>query len=423
MPARISRVVLPPLIILVALIAYRMVAGGSHQTDLTFSRNEPLAIAPRYDDPRVVTDEQLAAVLDRVKPPAEPIVTNSMVHALRLWGDKADFGDAKIPSGRQLRDYFLDDAAFRRFAGEKAPPLFYQGMNGIEVRSFDDLLADRDTSSHHADDLLATLAESGVSLDATLKLRAGQAKVSDLLETSLRRFHLDQLEYEWTAIAYARYVFPQREWRNKYGQKIDVDLLVDEIVSHPLDLGPCNGLHRLEALAVLYRADEQVHALSSRTKAKILAYMKHVTTLLADSQHSQGYWTREWPRGAAAASTPLSPGGRGAGGEGAEVPKTAALAPTLHNQLLVTGHHLEWLALAPDEVQPPRETIVRAGQWLARTLIEMDQQELTATYGPYSHAARALCLWRSKEPFAAWKAGNPKSEIRSTKQIQSTNVR
>jgi hypothetical protein len=105
------------------------------------------------------------------------------------------------------------------------------------------------------------------------------------------------------------------------------------------------------------------------------------------------------------------------------VPKTAALAPTLHNQLLVTGHHLEWLALAPDEVQPPRETIVRAGQWLARTLIEMDQQELTATYGPYSHAARALCLWRSKEPFAAWKAGNPKSEIRSTKQIQSTNVR
>lgn len=420
MLARISRVVLPPLLILVALIVYRMVAGGSHQTALTFSRNEPLVIAPRFDDPRVVTDEQLAAVLDRVKPPSEPVVTNSMVHALRLWGAEADFGDAKIPSGQQLRDYFLDDAVFRRFAGAKAPPLFYKGLNGIEVRSFDDRVTDRETSSHHADDLLATLAEAGVPLDATLKLRDGEAKVSDLLETSLRRFHLDQLEYEWTAIAYARYVFPQREWRNKYGQRIDVDQLVDEIVCHPLELGPCNGLHRLEALAVLYRADEQVHALSSRTKMKILAHMKGVSQLLADSQHSQGYWTREWPKGTVA-TAPLSPGGRGAGGEG-ETPAKAAPVASLHDQLLVTGHHLEWLALAPDEVQPPRETIVRAGQWLARTLVEMDQKDLTATYGPYSHAARALCLWRSKEPLAAWKAGIAGTELRSSQHITSTTL-
>src|SRR5687768_16765345 len=169
--ARISRLTLAPLIVLAALAAYRLVAGGSQQPALTLSRNEPLVIAPRYDDPRVVTDEQLAAVLDRVKPPAQPVVTNNAVHALRLWGQMADFGDSKIPSGQELRDYVLDDATFRRFAGEKAPPLFYRGMNGIEVRSFDDALTDRDTSSHHADDLLATLAESGVSLDARLKLR------------------------------------------------------------------------------------------------------------------------------------------------------------------------------------------------------------------------------------------------------------
>jgi hypothetical protein len=407
------------MIVLAALAAYRLVAGGPPKPAVVLPRNEPLAIAPRYDDPRVVTDEQLAAVLDRVKPPAEPVVTNSMVHALRLWGARAEFGDAKIPSGQQLRDYFLDDAAFRRIAGEQAPPLFYQGVNGIEVRSFDDSLTDRDTSSHHADDLLATLAESGVPLDAKLKLRDGEAKVSDLLETSLHRFHLDQLEYEWTAIAYARYVFPQRGWRNKYGQKIDIDQLVNEVVSHPLDLGPCNGLHRLEALAVLYRADEQVHALSSRTRAKILAYMKHVSTLLADSQHSQGYWTREWSKGAAASAPPAAPVAPAAG----TVAKTAtAPAPSIHDQLLVTGHHLEWLALAPDEVQPPRETIVRAGQWLARTLIEMDQKDLTATYGPYSHAARALCLWRSKEPFAAWKAGIASTELRSTQHITSTTL-
>ena len=422
MLARLSRFVFPPLIVLAALVAYRLIAGAPPQRAMVLSRNEPLTITPRFDDPRVVTDEQLAAVLDRVKPPAEPVVTNSFVHALRLWGDEADFGDAKIPTGQELRDYFLDDATFRRFAGEKAPPLFHKGMKGIEVRSFDDSISDRETSSHHADDLLATLAESGVPLDAALHLRDGEAKVSDLLEASFRRFHLDQLEYEWTAIAYARYVFPEREWRNKYGERIDVDQLVDEIISHPLELGPCNGLHRLEALAVLYRADEQVHALSSRTKMKILAYMKHVSTLLVDAQHSQGYWTRQWPKGAAAVASPPLHSAKTAGGETAAAAKPAAAAPSLHDQLLVTGHHLEWLALAPDEVQPPRETIVRAGQWLARTLIEMDEKELTATYGPYSHAARALCLWRSKEPYEAWKAGIASAELRNAEQINSTTL-
>jgi hypothetical protein len=395
MLARISRIVLPPLVVFAALLAYRLIAGGQSQITVELPRNEPLVIGPRYDDPRVVTDEQLAAVLDRVKPPDQTVNTNNFVHALRLWGAVADFGDSQIPTGRELRDYFLDDATFRRFAGEAAPPLFYRGVNGIEVRSFDDRITDRETSSYHANDLLATLAESGVPLDAPLRMRDGEAKVSDLLESSLRRFHLNQLEYEWTAIAYARYVFPQPDWRNKYGQRIDVDQLVDEIIGHPPGLGPCNGLHRLEALAVLYRSDEQAPSLSKRTRLKILTHMKHVSAVLPGAQSSDGFWTREWTQGRAGNKS------------------------SLHDQLLVTGHHLEWLALAPEEVQPPRETIVRAGQWLARTLVEMDEKQLLEAYGPYTHAARALCLWRSKNPLAAWRAGNPQSEIRSSRQ---TNI-
>lgn len=384
MVAKISRIVLPPLIVMAALLAYRLIAGGPRTSEVSLPRNEPLVIAPRYNDPRVVTDEQLAAVLQRVTPPAAPVNTNNFVHALRLWGPEGDFHNPQIPTGRELRDYFLDDATFRRFAGENAPPLFFPGADGIEVRSFDDRLTDQATSSYHTDDLVATLAETGTRLDAPLHLRDGEARVGDLLKTALRRFHPEQLEYEWTAIAYARYVFPQREWRNKYGQRIDVELLVEEILGHPLELGPCNGLHRLEALAVLYRANEQVHALNPRTKMKIMLQMKRVSRLLAEAQTAEGYWTRQWPQGSAAT-----------------VPDKGNL-PSLHDKLLVTGHHLEWLALAPDEVQPPRETIVRAGQWLARTLAELDQKDLIEAYGPYTHAARALCMWRSADPYETW---------------------
>jgi hypothetical protein len=384
MLARLSRWTLPTLIVVTALGVYRLAAGGPERPAIVLPRNEPITIAPRYDDPRVVTNEQLAAVLDRVKPPTEPVTTNNFVHALRLWGPNADFDDAKIPTGRELRQYFLDDATFRRFAGEQAPPLFYQGRDGIEVRSYDDRVTDRETSSFHTDDLVATLAESGLPLDTPLHLREGEARIEDLLRTALTRFHLDQLEYEWTAIAYARYVFPQRDWRNKYGEKIDVDRLVEEIVSHPPDLGPCNGLHRLEALAVLNRADEQHKVLRPKTKLQMLLYMKRASLALAAAQTADGYWTRQWPQGAAA-STPSKEN-----------------LPTLHDKLLVTGHHLEWLALAPEEVQPPREQIIRAAQWLSRALVEMDEKDLLEAYGPYTHAARALCLWRSVEPMEAW---------------------
>lgn len=385
MLARFCRFTLPPLVVLAALAAMRLVIHAVEQCRQPPRRNVPLVIGPRYDDPRVVTDEQLADVLDRVQPPAGPPKTNDLVHALRLWGGAADFSNPAVPTGREMREYLLDDRVLRHMAGDRTPPIFYRDARGIAVRSFDDGPNHRDTSSYHADDLLATLAESGTPLDAPLHLREGSTTVGQLLDDSLARFHLDRLEYEWAMISYARYVFPQPSFRNAWGERITADQLVDEAIGPPLELGPCNGLHRLEALAVLYRADEQCEALSQRTRAKILAHMRRVSRLLTGAQTGDGCWTRQWPQGAAARSATAAEG-------------------DVYDRILVTGHHLEWLALAPQEVQPPRETVVRAGQWLARTLLELDERAIRQAYGPYTHAARALALWRSKDPYAIWES-------------------
>ena len=89
---------------------------------------------------------------------------------------------------------------------------------------------------------------------------------------------------------------------------------------------------------------------------------------------------------------------------------------------MVTGHHLEWLALAPEEVQPPRETVIRAAQWLTRSLREMDEKDLLEAYGPYTHAARALCLWRGVEAFDFWKMQRAAVRSRMTNdQVSMTN--
>jgi hypothetical protein len=397
MLARLSRATLPLILLLAALLVYRVLVIRP-APPLVFPRKEPVTIAPRYADPHVVTDDQLVAVLARVRPPRGPAHTNNYLHALRLWGPTATFDDPAVPSGATLRAYFLDDAVFRRLAGENTPPLIYRDQHGLAVRSYDESVAHRETSSFHTDDVIATLAETGTPLDAELKLRDGDtARVSDLVACALAGYHRSRLEYEWTAIAYARYLFPQPQWRNRYGERIDVDGLVEEILSHPPDAGPCNGLHRLEALVVLYRADEQFHALRPKTKLRMLRYMQAAAQRLVAAQFDEGYWTRQWPAGAAAKQM-AGPTGAAQGAF------SASPAPTRYDKLLVTGHHLEWLALAPEGVQPPRETIVRAAQWLVRTLLEMDARDLNEAYGPYTHAARALCLWRGKE---AWQVVGP----------------
>ena len=388
MLAKLCRLTIPPAVVIVALAVYRLVMAMALPTAASdeLPRKEPWIVTASQSEPRVCSDEQLAQVLDRVKPPRAEMTTNHLVHALRLWGQAAEFGDASIPSGRTMRDYLLDDRVFQSLAGTNSPALYFQTNDGLDVRSYDDARTFQQTSSYHSDDILATLAETGVPLEATIRLRGGEAKVADLLRGARQRFYLDRMEYEWSIIAFVRYGHPVQPWRNKFCEQINIDLLVKELTDKPPELGPCDGLHRLEALAVLYRIDQQSPALSLRVKHRMLSYMKRISDQLVASQSVEGYWASGWSR--------------------KNNPQSAT--PTLHDRLLVTGHHLEWLALAPEEIQPPRETIVRAGQWLTRTLLELDPKLLHEAYGPYSHAARALCLWKGVEPMEAWK----RAEIR-----------
>lgn len=379
---RLCRYTLPVAVLFGALAIYRLAVGSSTSLPGETQRNTPWLIAPEHDEPLVATDEELLQVLTRVQPPAQPVNTNNFVHALRLWGPQATFDDPARPSGAQMLAYFLDDRVFRDYAGKKAPAIFERTSDGLlRARSFDDGPSNRTTSSYHTDDLLATFAEGGTPLDTPLTLRDGQATVRDLAESALQEFTLARHEYEWSVISYGRYFLPQQRFKNKFGETITVDDLVNKLMDSRPGLGPCNGLHRMEAMVVLYRADEKVKILSQKTRARMLAYMRHIGDLLVQSQTSEGYWTRNWPKGE----------------EGRADEKA-----TIYDRLLVTGHHLEWLALAPEEVQPPRENIVRAARWTLKTILEISDKDLADHYGPFSHAARALCLWRGHEPGDLW---------------------
>jgi hypothetical protein len=54
--------------------------------------------------------------------------------------------------------------------------------------------------------------------------------------------------------------------------------------------------------------------------------------------------------------------------------------------------------MAPEQVHPPRETVVRAAQWLVRTIEGMDAKQIEDNYTFLTHAVRALALWRGCFP-------------------------
>ena len=88
--------------------------GNVPRSGIDVSRQKPLWIEPLYDDPRVVSDEELAAVLRQVRPkfPSDRLKPNHVEHALRTWGVAAEFRDSQAMSGAELRDFLLDDSRF-----------------------------------------------------------------------------------------------------------------------------------------------------------------------------------------------------------------------------------------------------------------------------------------------------------------------
>ena len=350
-------------------------------------KTTPWKIEPRYDFHEAISDQQLKRLLNRMKPPKHGS-TNQLLHALRFWGPEVVFEDSDRLSGKELLQYFLDDRVFRKIVGNNQPPLFNFTELGIKVRSWNKKKRGAKTASHHQDDILATLAESGVPLNTNIITRSGTFTVGELLENSLNQFHLDTFEYEWTIIGYARYLFPTKRWTNRYGTTISIETLIDELTAHPHGIGPCNGLHRLEALVVIYRAFEQTGGLKPTLKNKILDYLTEVSRLLIQSQSREGSWDRKWMLSRQHSN------------------QSNRQQASTADRILVTGHHLEWLALAPPEVLPPREHLLRACHWLANRMETLDQKTLTKAYGPFSHAIRALCLWRKMEPYTAWQKFN-----------------
>lgn len=353
----------------------------------------PVAASPLYNDPEVVSDEDLAVVLHAILPRfgTEKIKPNFVEHALRTWGSQIEFRNTDLMSGPLMTDYLLDTGHYVASWGTDHEPLLQpQDDDGIYVRWESDTSA----SVHH-DHMLASLAEAGVSLDHFVSTPARRTTLQEVFEESLRDFRLDERETEWSVMAFTSYLAPQRtsEWKNSQGRTISFDMLATRLMRSHKQKGVCLGIHRVYSLVMLVRLNDQYGRLISQaTSSEIMSFLADVRELITAAQDEDGSWPPNWSDG---------------------VNAERAVDEERHRRVIATGHHLEWLAIAPEELHPPRKDIIRAAQWLVQNVRSTSQEKIDGKYTFYSHVGNALALWRQTTPaefWEDWRESRPEAE-------------
>lgn len=345
------------------------------------TREQPLRIEPFYDRPEMVSDAELAAVLKQVRPTfgSEKLKPNFVEHALRIWGIDATFADPRIMSGVKMKDFLVNHGQYLASWGPEMEPLLQENEEGVAPR-----YGSKEGGSVHHDHFLACLTEAGIHLHEQVFTPAQHVRtIDDVLQRALRDFRVDERETEWSALAFGLWISPTREWKLADGRTVNFDMLADRLIRGSLRFGVCNGTHRLYSMMVLVRLDDTYKILSPETRARIMAHLQNVKKLIMESQFEDGHWSSNWYDGAAAVKNPV--------------------ADPLSQQVISTGHHLEWLAIAPEELHPPRAQIEKAARWAIRTTVAQKPEEIMASYTFFSHIGGALSLWRRTRPADFWR--------------------
>jgi len=348
-------------------------------TAVRIDRNKPLEIPPLYDDPEVVSDEELAAVLYQVQPAFKraELKPNYVEHALRTWRVTAEFQEPGVMSGVEMRDFLLDYGNFVLSWGPEVDSLLESRDTGIYVRWG----RDKGASVHH-DHTLACITEAGVSLDFLVQAPGRRATLKSLLEQALYDFRLDERETEWSAMAFGLWLPPVSNWTNGAGRELNFDLIARRQMRGHKQFGVCGGTHRVYSRMMLLRINEKYTILSEPVRAEAYAFLENVRDLLLVTQFPDGHWPYNWPDGQDAVD---HPGDHEA-----------------YRDVIATGHHLEWLAIAPEDLHPPREMIRKAAGWIIENTTSRTRQEIQESYTFYSHVGNALALRRQTSPPDFW---------------------
>jgi hypothetical protein len=268
-------------------------------------------------------------------------------------------------------EQLLVQSCFRRtFPGSS--PLFFRSAYGWEVRQRTAQNArEHREYEHHIDQFLATCAQIGAPLSLCIETDFGRISIGELLEASRHSFDNSQ-ELCWTLVAYCTYFPEEPEWENRFGERCSYESIVNDIQSRPLDSGSCGGTHKQFALAY-FLASSAATQLNEDLRRRCEDYLARSSKLLEGSQLSNGAWGPQWMTSV-----------------GTDIGTRDGLPIRGVDLVRITGHQLEWIALAPSACRPPLACTSRAIRFLADGLDRADVGTIEKEYCAYSHAACVL---------------------------------
>ncbi|SIO07638.1 hypothetical protein SAMN05444166_2326 [Singulisphaera sp. GP187] len=346
-------------------------------------RERPLqAIVYPFAFSRSITPAALERAMNVARPrfKLKRLPVPLVLHALRLWGSNTKCQvltvDSNKPSwtdGPKLADILLNDKSFVGNSSYVMQHYLERSRWGIQVATDAELRESGARAASHVGKFHDTMARIGMSSSTRLYLHDGTtATLGDAIVDEAVRYHVDG-EIEWSSQALFSYVSSSR-WVDRYGQVVDKERIVLNLLDKDLGTGSCHGMHVPMALATALNIHGQMPFLSSSTVNLVRSRLQSYARLLESSQDNDGSWKPLWY----AKNSSTDHGG--------------VYKHPLVRQLDVVGHHMEWLIICPPELRPHDHVLNRSVMFIINRMPEIDDTVLNDWhhYLPISHAARVL---------------------------------
>lgn len=361
-------------------------------TEKSAAADKPLCVVPNVPEISLPIDQLAVDRLSRRLWPDEESAFGHVVHALRSFESNCAPAEGGTPIN-QLRLFLLDSERFH----ERYPDgtLLVTTQHGLRF-----LTARGRATQAHKDQCLSVLAELGVPLSFQLSTPRGPMALRHVLNDAIANFVLAG-ELEWTALALALYLPPQRSWNNKFGSEFTFDDVVLELLKSQYEFASCTGTHGLYTLAILLRVNRRVPILNPQRADQLHCYLQMVTDAVQKSQLDSGAFHPMWYAAMVTSTEYLKFLGEIAPQEHETEMLTAVRQwrseldtgePITEQLVLSTAHHLEWQFVLPKAMQCPNDAVSQASQFLIDSLTDASNEELRQGFCAYSHAVRVLRL-------------------------------
>lgn len=302
---------------------------------------------------------------DLMVPRQEVTSVSHALHYLYFYGNNFTLNS---PDGNSvlLLNALLHGQACERYCPSK--PLFFRGADGFLRSSINGI----DDGEAHIGQTLAFLGSAGVSSSQEIECFSEDVQIRDVVQSSLATFTATG-EIEWLLASFLYYLPPERHWVNRWGNHYSFDACAKILVARRYGEGPCSGTHALAVLAMMLRVESEYDILSDDVEASVRDYLIGASDLLSHNQCNSGGWDHRW-----------------------WIPDRSTYSLntlTLH----ATGHHLEWILDAPQEVRPSQTVIQRSIQACRNALAKATPEDCDKNICHYTHAIKSVLYFESIE--------------------------